>query len=127
MANYRAKIVWQRDPAQLGVAVSKVGQRVRDYALVPYLERQANVLTAQMKQEAPWTDQTGMARRTLLAEVEQDERRIDLVFSHGVPYGKWLELAHGGRWAIVGPTIMKSGPRLMQGMTGLMDRAGGGL
>ena len=36
----------------------------------------------------------------------------------------WTEIANGGRYAIIGPTIMKEGWGLMRGMTGLMDRAG---
>lgn len=124
MSGYRARIVWQRDPAVLGQAIARTGERVRTEALVPYLSQWAAMLREQMKREAPWTDQTGQARRTLLAEVEQDDNRVSLVLSHGVDYGKWLELANGGRWAIVGPTIAKSGPGLMRGMTGLMNRVG---
>ena len=126
MADYRAKIVWQRDPAQLEMAISKLGDRVKTHALVPYLERQADMLRGQMKREAPWTDRTGAARRALLAEVEQDVNRVSLVLSHGVPYGKYLELSNGGRYAIVGPTVMREGYVVMRGMAGLMDRAGGG-
>lgn len=127
MSGYRARVIWTRDPEDLARAIAKTGERVKTHALVPYLERQADRLRSQMKQEAPWTDQTGAARRALLAEVEQDTDRISLVLSHGVSYGKWLELSHGGRWAIIGPTIVKEGFGLMRGMSGLMDRAGGGV
>ena len=124
MSGYRARIDWTRDPADLARAIAKTGDRVKTHALVPYLERQADRIRAQMKQEAPWADRTGAARRQLLAEVEQDDNKVALVFSHGVPYGKFLELSNGGRYAIIGPTIMKEGWGLMRGMTGLMDRAG---
>ena len=119
-----ARIVWKRDPEDLARAIAKTGERVKTNALVPYLSRQADTLPAQMKQDAPWADRTGKARRTLLVEVEQDDNRIALVFSHGVEYGKYLELSNGGRYAIIGPTIVKSGPMLMRGMAGLMDRVG---
>ena len=119
-----ARIVWKRDPEDLARAIAKTGERVKTNALVPYLSRQADTLRAQMKQDAPWADRTGKARRTLLVEVEQDDNRIALVFSHGVSYGKYLELSNGGRYAIIGPTIVKSGPMLMRGMAGLMDRVG---
>ena len=124
MSGYRARIDWKRDPADLSRAIAKTGERVKTHPLVPYLSRQADRLREQMKREAPWTDQTGAARRQLLAEVEQDDDKIALVLSHGVPYGKFLELSNGGRYAIIGPTIMKEGWGLMRGMTGLMDRAG---
>lgn len=127
MSGYRARIDWQRDPTDLGRAIAKTGERVRTHALVPYLERQADRLRGQMKREAPWTDQTGRARRALLAEVEQDDSKVALVLSHGVPYGKYLELSNGGRYAIVGPTVMREGYVVMRGMAGLMDKAGGPL
>ena len=92
MSGYRARIDWTRDPADLARAIAKTGERVKTNALVPYLERQGARLREQMKREAPWTDQTGAARRQLLAEVEQDDDKIALVLSHGVPYG--LSLIH---------------------------------
>lgn len=124
MSGYRARIDWKRDPADLGRAIARTGERAKTHALVPYLERQADRLRGQMKQEAPWTDRTGAARRQLLAEVEQDAQKVALVLSHGVPYGKYLELSNGGRYAIIGPTVMKEGWAIMRGMAGLMDRAG---
>jgi len=124
MSGYTARIVWKRDPADLSRAIAKTGERVKTHALVPYLSQQANRLRGQMKQEAPWQDRTGAARRQLLAEVEQDDDRVSLVLSHGVSYGKYLELSNGGRYAIIGPTIMKEGWAIMRGMTGLLDRAG---
>lgn len=123
--SYTARIVWQRDPKDLGRAIAETGQRVKTHMLVPYLEKQAPVIKAQMQREAPWADQTGEARRKLSAEVEQTGDRVALYLSHGVSYGKWLELAHGGRWAIVGPTVMRSGPAIMHGMAGLMERTPG--
>jgi hypothetical protein len=56
MSGYRARIDWKRDPADLGRAIAKTGERVKTHALVPYLERQAERLRGQMKQEAPWQD-----------------------------------------------------------------------
>ena len=60
-------------------------------------------------------------------KVEQDDSKVALVLSHGVPYGKYLELSNGGRYAIVGPTVMREGYVVMRGMAGLMDKAGGPL
>ena len=47
---------------------------------------------------------------------------MTLYLSHGVEYGKWLELAHGGRFAIVGPTIMRVGPRIGDDLKAKMKR-----
>lgn len=124
--SYRARIVWNRDPKDIGRAISELGERVSTQMLVAYLERQAPAIRQQMQREAPWADRTGEARRKLSAEVAQSGRQVSLILSHGVAYGQWLELAHGGRWAIVGPTTMKMGPAIMRGMAGLMEKQGSG-
>jgi len=121
--SFRSRIVWQRDPADLGRAISEMGERVSNQALVQVLEREAQAIEGEMKRNAPWTDRTGQARRTLKATVETTGRATTLSLSHGVEYGKWLELAHGGRWAIVGPTTMQAGPRVMSKLHNLMDKA----
>jgi len=127
--SYAARIVWQRDPADLGRAISELGERVSHQALTQVLEREGKAIETEMKRDAPWTDRTGDARRKLKATVETTGRATTLTLAHGVEYGKWLELAHGGRWAIVGPTTMAAGPRVMSQLRGLMAKAaprGGG-
>lgn len=127
--SFKARIVWQRDPKDLGRAISELGERLSHQALVQVLEREAKALESEMKRGAPWADRTGEARRKLTATVETTGRATTLYLTHGVEYGKWLELAHGGRWAIVGPTTMSAGPRVMNSLSGLMNKAapsGGG-
>ncbi len=72
------------------------------YAL---LQNWAGQLEGYAKIHAPWTDRTGHARQGLHGGVEQEGDRLVLYLSHGVEYGIWLELAHGGNYAIVGPTV----------------------
>jgi len=127
--SYAARIVWQRDPADLGRAISELGERVSHQALTQVLEREGKAIEAEMKRNAPWADRTGEARRKLTVEVMTTGAATTLTLAHGVEYGKWLELAHGGRWAIVGPTTMQAGPRVMSKLHGLMEKAaprGGG-
>jgi len=127
--SYAARIVWQRDPADLGRAISELGERVSHQALTQVLAREGKAIETEMKRDAPWTDRSGDARRGLSATVETTGRATTLTLAHGVEYGKWLELAHGGRWAIVGPTTMAAGPRVMSQLRGLMAKAaprGGG-
>lgn len=70
-----------------------------------------------MKDNAVWEDRTGAARAGLHVEVREGPAVLaELVFAHGenVPYGVWLEIAHGGNFAIIAPAIDYWGPRLMQ-------------
>lgn len=65
----------------------------------------AGQLESYAKLNAPWTDRTGHARQSLHGGVESAGNELVLYLSHGVEYGKWLELAHGGNYAIVRPTV----------------------
>lgn len=79
--------------------------------------RRAEEAEQWMKENAPWEDRTGAARAGLHVDVlESPGVLAELVFAHseGVPYAVWLEIAHGGRFAIIAPAIDYWGPRFMQ-------------
>lgn len=78
-------------------------------------QRVAKEAEVWMKENAPWTDRTGNARRELYARVtvERDRYLIVIRFGHGVDYGIFLELARAGRFGIINPTIDKYGPEFM--------------
>lgn len=118
---FRARVVWQRDPKDLGRAVSEFGEKLVYHALVSYLQAHAAEIAQQMRREAIWQDRTGAARHKLVASVETNGSQVSLYLAHGVPYGVFLELSHGGRYAIVGPTTMRVGPQIMRGMAGLAE------
>ncbi len=77
-----------------------------------------------MKANAPWKDRTGKARATLSATLVTNDYPTPLIgvitLSHGVPYGLWLEVAHGGRYSILGPTIDYWGGRIMRLVSNMM-------
>jgi hypothetical protein len=69
-----------------------------------------------MKNKAPWTDRTGNARQSLNATTEHTATTDTLVLAHGVDYGVWLEIAHGGAYQIVIPTIPEAGQAVMRSL-----------
>jgi len=82
-------------------------------------------ITADAKANRPWTDRTGMAKATLNTTVSQpNNNKIRLTLSHGVWYGKYLEYAHGKKYAIVMPTLKKWESKVMSGMSGLFNAIG---
>jgi hypothetical protein len=94
------------------VSSSTLTSAIEDYvdtvetALMQLAQDIAIQAQAEMKQDAPWTDRTGNARRGLFAQAVQiNMSLIRIYLSHGpdIDYGKWLELRHAGRYAIVGP------------------------
>jgi hypothetical protein len=70
-----------------------------------------------MKDNTPWQDRTGDARRGLSVTVNEAPSVLaELVFSHdpSLDYTVWLEIANGGKYAIIAPAIDVWGARLMQ-------------
>lgn len=69
---------------------------------------------AHMRTNAPWNDQTGNARNGLSARTEHiPYKRHSIILSHGVPYGIWLEVRWSGRYAIINPTMINIGPKVL--------------
>ena len=67
------------------------------------------------KQNAPWEDETGLAREKLQAVVVPEQNGSwSIWLGHGkdVYYGIWLEVRWGGRYAIVLPTIYHFAPQI---------------
>lgn len=57
------------------------------------------------KNTAPWTDRTGNARRSINSQTLEDSQGISTSLGIGMEYGVFLELAHGGRFRTVTPTV----------------------
>jgi len=94
------------------------GDGAREYidhkiaGMVTLMQNLAGHAEAEMKQNAPWRDRTGNARNGLHAGVEVGRDQFTFYLSHGVEYGVFLELAHGGNYAIVRPTADQYKTRL---------------
>lgn len=74
---------------------------------------QAALISA--KVHAPWTDRTTNARNGLSVQAyHETKRRHGFVLYHRVPYGIWLEVSNGGRYAIIGPTLARESIDLME-------------
>ena len=90
-----------------------------------YAQTQAQKLEDYMKQHRVWTDRTGEARRRLNAHAEKmTSHKIRITLAHGVTYGYALEYFHERRYAIIEPTIRLKGPKVVEGMNGLMNKLG---
>lgn len=108
-------IRWIRPPSRLAQAVNEYGERVL-VAVAAVAGRMATIMQNSAKSNAPWTDRTGNARSGLFGTVETAQNMVILYLSHGqmIDYGIWLELAHGGRHAILLKTIESHLPELKQ-------------
>jgi len=92
-------------------------------AILMYCQTKATTLESTMKLNRPWIDRTGMAKATLNTSVSQpNENTVRITLAHGVDYGIWLELAHEKNYAIIAPTINTEGPKVVEGLQGILDR-----
>lgn len=57
------------------------------------------------KNNAPWTDRTGNARGSLTGTPKVSDGTYEVVISHGMPYGIWLELRGRGRFGVIDKTV----------------------
>ena len=118
-------IVWVRNSIapHLLELPSKIRQQIGKE-----FEDEAPKVESYMKRNAPWNDVTGAARAGLAAEFIGDRfvERSAIRLSHGVPYGIWLEIKNAGKYAIIVPTLVDEGGRIMEEMSGLLGRLGGG-
>lgn len=84
----------------------------------------ASKIQTHMRQSAPWEDRTGNARSGLFSITERAAKDVVTIWmSHGhtVEYGKWLELANAGRYAVIMPTLQQFMPEIEQALQRLVE------
>jgi hypothetical protein len=87
------------------------------------MDRTATMGEQQMKENAPWHDDTGNARAGLnTLPVLHDQKHKEIIFAHSVEYGIWLETIESGQWAIILKTMRISGAEMMNQLRFLLDR-----
>lgn len=85
-------------PGRMAIGAAVVAEQMESYA----------------KQNAPWTDRTGNARRTLSGFVVSDDAGSLLIGVAGhMPYSPKLELFYGGRYSILAPTVDVYAPTIL--------------
>ncbi len=84
--------------------------RIRaDETINGVFEESAAVLEEYAKQNAPWTDRTGNARRTLQGVslcFPFKSKKVSIVGK--MHYSPNLELSYGGRYSILFPTVLEN-------------------
>lgn len=98
------KVVWRGD-REVSRNMALYGEKVMELARQTALYF-APQIEATAKSEAKWVDRTGNARQGL-SGLAQDisETAVAIYLYHKMDYGKWLEILHSGRYAIIMPTL----------------------
>lgn len=98
-------LTWDVEPGEAMLSVYDEYERVQREAVLEVALYFAPLIEAWMKQNAPWEDKTGNLRQSLHAEVDQLVDSIVINFDYGLNYGAFLEFAHAGKYAIIGPAL----------------------
>lgn len=116
-------IRWVRPPSELASAVERYGERVLT-AVTAVAQYVATAMQNDAKATAMWTDRTGNARTGLFGTAEADfaQRVVVLYLSHSasLDYGVYLELANGGRYAVIMRTMQAHYDDLMSMLRGVL-------
>jgi hypothetical protein len=116
------KFEWTKRPDEIRRGLAQLDRRTQ-LNLQAAFDYQAARSTAHMKTQAPWTDRTSAARNGLHAVANSGPGYFELVLSHAVSYGIWLEVANSGKYQIILPSL-RAAMRELQGLIdGIWDRA----
>lgn len=113
-------ITWIRPPSDLQASITKYGDRAIA-ATKTLADRYAQKMQGEARQNASWQDRTGNARSGLMGETKATRDVITIYLYHSMWYGVFLELARGGRYAIILPTLQKNISELAQDLKRLLS------
>lgn len=114
---------WNLNIEDLRNGIAAVDKKAQA-AVEMYAKNQAKNLESFAKRNAPWTDRTGMARKSLNAEASKTKNGERITLAHGVDYGICLELKNEKRCAIIKPTIELKGQEVLKGYSNLLNKMG---
>lgn len=100
-------IVWRagQSPTDLTIKIKAWGDKFLA-AILAVGALVAAEAEAYAKATAPWTDRTSQARQGLTGVALQlGATSVAIVLYHQAAHGKWLEIAHGSKWAAILPTL----------------------
>ena len=115
----KANITWTRSPEELANEIDNLG-RLLQTEIGQRLARVQTSSQADMREKAAWNNISGNARRGLRVVTQQAGDSWEMFFIHSVEYGKFLELANGGKYAIVWPTLTHTIPKVRSALKGLI-------
>ncbi len=106
-------ITWQKRPSEAFPELATAYVSAIHAGVVAIMQAYAPEVENWMRDNAPWTDRTGNARQGLYTALEElVNETVTLILSHGVTYGKYLELCNAGRYAIIAPALDVFAPRI---------------
>lgn len=97
---------------------------VIDAAVDLVFDRYEPIMETAMRSGATWTDRTGNARGGLFAKHDKEPMVLHSLTLYGaMPYSIWLEVRWSGKYAIIGPTMVRETPEMSADIAAAINRA----
>jgi len=108
----------------VGIDLVNANLKITGVKAIKKAESKAKTIAAKMENTAknnrPWTDQTGNARRSITGSSDAKIGAIIIALAIGVEYGPPLELGMGGRYSIIKPTIDEYRKKYLKEFKGIL-------
>lgn len=79
-------------------------------------------LEAEAKKEGPWTDRTGLSRKTIEGGKKWDGDKCAVYVSGNTQQFPFLELCNDKKYATLQPAVDKLSPEILRGMKNLLGK-----
>lgn len=79
-------------------------------------------LENEAKDNAPWTDRTGLSRKTIEGGSQWEGDKRVVYVSGNTQQMPFLELAHDKKYATLQPAVDKLSPEILRGMNNLLGK-----
>ncbi|MBV1816857.1 hypothetical protein ACIR03_02725 [Clostridium cochlearium] len=95
-----------KSKAAIGVYADTAGKKLEEHA----------------KKNAPWTDRTGLARKTIEGGKEWDSEKCIVYVAGNMEYSPYLELCNDKRYATLKPAVDKLSPEILNGLNKILEK-----
>lgn len=91
-------------------------------AMKIYGDTAGKKLEKEAKNGAPWTDRTGLSRKTIQGGSQMQGDKCVVYVAGNTQQFPYLELAHDKRFATLQPSVNKLSPEILRGLRNLLGR-----
>ncbi len=86
-----------------------------------YCDAAGKKLESEAKENAPWTDRTGDARKTIQGGKEWEGDKCIAYIAGNKDYSEYLEFANEKKHAVLWPTVNKMQDEIIKGMKNIIE------
>ncbi|PRR77691.1 hypothetical protein CLLI_22550 [Clostridium liquoris] len=91
-------------------------------AIGVYADTAGKKLEKHAKDNAPWTDRSGLARKTIEGGKQWEGDKCNVYVAGNMPYSPFLELCNDKRYTALKPAVDQLSPEILRGMNNLLGK-----